>query len=182
MDLLAVNFTLESFDWTQIMQAVLLRQYHSSSLTVQADRAKKQQLNRKLLFMLLLEKITHSTCVTSWKSIQFWNLSLYIFISFYTLVNKHFSSIINHIQDSIFICKIHLHNFSMIVRTETYFAQFSMYNLYKHSSQLGYKTISRKETFLSFTKASKMFGLNCYEHYKKINLQFFVFTGHFFSL
>ena len=180
MDLLAVNFTLESFDWSQIMQAVLLSQYHSSSLTVQAE-LRNNSLIESYCLCYCQKKSPILLVLQAGRAFNFETFH-YIFISFYTLLNKHFSSIINHIQDSIFICKIHLHNFSMIVRTETYFAQFSMYNLYKHSSQLGYKTISRKETFLSFTKASKIFGLNCYEHYKKINLQFFVFTGHFFSL
>ena len=46
-----------------------------------------------------------------------------------------------------------------------------------------YLTISRKKTFVSQTKASKIFLLNsdCCRHYKKINLQFFVFTSHSFS-
>ena len=41
------------------MQAFLLREYHSSSLIVQVE-LRNNSLNRKLLFMLLLEKITHS--------------------------------------------------------------------------------------------------------------------------
>ena len=57
--MIAVNCTLESFDWSQIMQAFLLREYHSSFINCSGG-VKKQQLNRKLLFMLLLEKITHS--------------------------------------------------------------------------------------------------------------------------
>ena len=55
--------------------------------------------------MLLLQKITN------------FETFCYIFISFYILLNKHFGPLVNHIQDSIFIRKFHLHNCSMIVRT-----------------------------------------------------------------
>ena len=60
---------------------------------------------------------SYCLCYCKLQKITNFETFCYIFISFYILLNKHFSPLVNHIQDSIFIGKIHLHNCSMIVRT-----------------------------------------------------------------
>ena len=132
--------------------------------------------------MPLLEKITHLCLCYMLDERSILKASVtYSSLSTPYIQYKHFGSIINHKQDSIFIGKIRLNNFSMKVRRQlslkshfdtcffetnhalmiprimraipcyrhyiqrpifgklisfkTYFAQFSIYNLYEHSSQ-----------------------------------------------
>ena len=57
--MIAANCTLESFDWSQIMQAFLLREYHSSSLIVQVE-LRNNSLIESYCLCYCQKKITHS--------------------------------------------------------------------------------------------------------------------------